>query len=50
MKVVHIDRGKIKKDQEVSDYAAILRAKWDEQARKRARKKCAALDEKQRTC
>jgi hypothetical protein len=49
MKVVHINRPKIKKDQERADFAAILRAKWDEMGRRRAQKKYAALQEKQRT-
>lgn len=49
MKVVSINRQKIVKDQERSDFAAILQAKWETQARKRAQKKYAALQEKQRT-
>lgn len=49
MKVVHINKQKIQKDQERADFAAILQAKWEQQGRKRAQKKYAALQEKQRT-
>lgn len=46
MKVVHINRPKIKKEQECSDYANILVAKWKERSRRNAEKKYAALLEK----
>ena len=49
MKVVHINKSKIVKDQERIDFANFLCAKWKERTRRRVEKIYAALQEKQRT-
>ena len=49
MKVIHINRPKIQKDNASLEAAALLRAKWERRTRERIQKKYAALKEQPRS-
>jgi|HubBroStandDraft_2_1064218.scaffolds.fasta_scaffold00002_79 hypothetical protein len=49
MKIVHINREVIRRDNDRKVFADLLRAKMEDRIRRRAQKKYAALLERQRT-